>query len=283
MLSIFMVAVGVKPSRGRGHGRGIRKQNNQHTRSGSAGSSTSNTPCPGHSSLVSHENIPFAARIPVDEGKCNTLWVNQHGQRRQREVSGSRVLIRQQPAAPPTQPEILLLSDEMLSHMSINDKYFKCVIMYGYSFQNYVQDIQDQLIDVDIPYVLVFIGSLQLGIFHPDKVNEEVSVLMQEINAINNTSLVVFSGVVPRPLDHHRSRNCCINYNSVLQSTVEKLRKQDNYNCAYVDVYGEFLDHKHNICDVRKNFVEELYLSEAGVRIACSAWLRYLGFFPKKH
>ena len=88
--------------------------------------------------------IPFGAWIPADESQCNTLWVNQHGQRKPRDVLGDKVLIRQQPAAPPKETGVLVLTDEMLASFQRPDRYIRCLLMFGYMFRNYTQDIKDE-------------------------------------------------------------------------------------------------------------------------------------------
>ena len=225
--------------------------------------------------------IPFAARIPADESQCNTLWVNQHRQKMHRQVVGSRVLIRQQPAAPPQSPEVLLLTDEMMANLPKPDKYMQCHVMYGYTFRNFFQDVADDLIDVNFSYIVIYLGTMQLGVFEVQKLHEDVSGLAAEITKNSLNSMMVFCGVVPRPMDHSRSRNRCVMFNKALQDVVTELRQQQCMNCVCLDVYSEFLDRKGQVL-VDNNFQDDLFLSEAGARMLRTMWLRYLGFFPKK-
>ena len=249
----------------------------RHSRSGSGGSVTSDQLHPGTAAI-----IPFAARIPVDDQECNTLWVNQHSQVRPRQVIGSKVLIRQQPPVPPKSPEILLLSDEVMCKFVAPDKYIKCIAMFGYSLRNYAQDIADKLIDVQYPYIIIHLGTMQLGVFQLQALQKDLQELMETVTQINDKSLVVFSGILPRPLDHHRSRNRCVSYNKALRNTVDQLRKDNGWNCTMVDGFQAFLQEDGKISDPSVNFHEDLYLSEAGIRIIRAEWLRYLDISLRK-
>ena len=228
------------------------------------------------------QQLPFAARIPLDEGECNTLWVNQHGDVKHRDVVGSKILIRQQPAAPPKSPEILLLSDEIVANYPRPEKYVKCLAMFGYTMRNYLQDIKDDLIDLNFPYILIYIGTMQLGVFQHQILKQDVTQLVEEVVRVTPNSLIVFSGVVPRPVDHQQSRNRCISFNKVLQMVVNQLRQDKHMNCMFLDPYSEFLDAQGKILDPHTNFQDELYLTEIGIRNLRAMWLCHLGYFPKK-
>ena len=272
----------VKPSRGRGRGRGIQQKNKsgKHNRSGSVGFSTSGMQ-PHAVTMPNQFAIPLAARIP-QENPADVLWVNQHGERQQRQVIGDHVLIHQQLAAPPRAQEVLLLTDEIVSSMDPRDKYIKCISMFRYMFKNYAQDIRNELIDINFPYIVFHIGSMQLGQFEPRKLQMEVSELITEVMKINSKSHLVFSSLVPRPLDHLRSCNRCVSFNQALQSVTTQLRMDTQANCTYVDVYNEFLRSDGSILNEQHNFIEDIYLSEAGICVARAVWLRYLGYFPRK-
>ena len=228
------------------------------------------------------QQLPFTARIPLDEGERNTLWVNQHGAVKQRDVVGSKILIRQQPAAPPKNPEILVISDEVVANYPRPDKYVKCLAMFGYTMCNYLQDIKDNLIDLNFPYILIYIGTMQLGVFQHQILKHEVTQLVEEVTRVTPNSLIMFSGVVPRPVDHQRSWNKCISFNKALQMVIDQLRQDRHLNCTFLDPYSEFLDAHGNILDPHTNFQDELYLTEIGIRNLCAMWLRHFGFFPKK-
>ena len=253
----------------------------RHNRSGSGGSSTISQQHPGGLAEFA-VSILVAAHIPANEQVCNTVWVNQHGNKMQRQVIGNKVLIRQQPAAPPRSPEILVLSDEMLSNFKNPDKYIKCLAMFGYTFSNYSQDIRDELIDVNFEYILFFLGTMQLGVFDPQKLMREITQVMHSIVAVNDKSLVIFCGVAPRPLDHHRSRARCVNYNKALVSVVDQLRWDRGWNCTALDIYDNFIQGERSIVQPLVNFQDELYFTEVGVRLIQAMWLRRLGYFPQK-
>ena len=78
---------------------------------------------------------------------------------------GETVLVRQQPASPPPNPQVLVLADHMAERCSPSDKYLKVTAMVGYTLRNYTQDIRDGFIGMQFPYVVVFMGTMQLGVF----------------------------------------------------------------------------------------------------------------------
>ena len=140
--------------------------------------------------------------------------MNQHGLvHTDRQVVGDRVLIHQQPASPPAEPQIIVLSDQMLDNFPRNDKYVKCLAMFGYSLVDYTRDINDKLIDLSYPYIIIFLGTMQLGLFEASRLFRELSDLMQAITTVNNKSHVMVSGLVPRPMDYGKSRRVCERYN----------------------------------------------------------------------
>ena len=108
---------------------------------------------------------------------------------------------------------------------------------------------------------------MQLGIFQPQQLHKDVSELAHEIVKINVNSLIVFCGSVPRPLDHHRSQSNCVSFNKALQNTVTHLQQHSLINCVYLDVYSGFIDTQGAIISPHVNFQDELYLTEAGIRV----------------
>ena len=42
--------------------------------------------------------------------------------------------------------------------------------MFGYSIQDYTADVRDELIDLTYEYVIVFLGTMQLGLFDSLKI-----------------------------------------------------------------------------------------------------------------
>ena len=106
-----------------------------------------------------HDSIPHSARLPDQD----VLWVNSKGQTKQRQVIGDRILLRQQPAAPPPEPEILLFTDQVLIQFQTLDKYIKCVAMIGYTIKDFANDIRESMFDIKYKYVVVHMETLQLG------------------------------------------------------------------------------------------------------------------------
>ena len=226
-----------------------------------------------------HSLIPSSARLRT----TGVTWTNQHGhQLPDREVIGDRVLIRQQPAQPPRQPQILILTDQMLEKFLNEDKYFKCLAMFGYTLADYTRDVKDELIDLNFPYIIIFLGSMQLGLFESLAVYKQVSELLKAINQVNSNSHVLITGLVPQPMDYPKSRKTCENYNSSYRAITHELRRKFNYNVGFKDVFLEFLTLDGRIVNPKDNFVDDIFLSVTGARRLRAVWLRHLGFFPKK-
>ena len=164
-------------------------------------------------------------------------WVNQHGEEKvDRQVIGETVFVRQQPAQPPDRPQILILTDQMLEQFPQPDKYFKLCAMFGYTIRDYQCDIEDELIELTYPYIVIFLGSLQLGLFDSIKNYEQMASLMRVIHK-NPNSHVLVSGLVPRPLDFPQSRKRCENYNSSSRLIVQELRRKFNCNVGFKDPF----------------------------------------------
>ena len=153
--------------------------------------------------------------------------------------------------------------------------------MFWYTLQDYVRDIDDDLIELTFPYIIVFLGSMQLGLFDSITNYQHVAKLLQAINNKNSKSHVLISGLVPRPMDYPDSRKQCENFNSSYRAVMKELVHKYNYNLGYIDVFLDFLALDGKIIDPHKNFVEEVFLSETGARFLRKLWLRHLGYFPK--
>ena len=125
-------------------------------------------------------------------------------------------------------------------------------------------------------------GTLQLGLFDAIVTQQEVTELMEAISAVAPGTKVVFSGLVPWPIDHHRSRIRCENFYRALQVSTQQITQKFGYNCEALDVTMEFLNQDYSIRDPITYFEEDLYLSTQGIRVLRVAWLRHLEFFPKK-
>ena len=249
-------------------------------RPGYSGSSTSNSLY--SEELVSfHDSIPEAARMPL-QSSTDTLWVNNKGEVKPRQVIGDKVLIRQQPASPPPQPQILVLTDQMCKKFHQDDRYIKVIAMVGYTLNDYINDIKDSMIQVVFPYVMVFMGSMQLGLFDPETLQSQVTELVRIIMQITPNTMVVFSGLVPHPLDHDCSAKRCKEYSQSYVEVTKALRHSKGWNCTSVLVFHEFLDDEGNIDKADTSFEQGIYLTQNGYRVLRAAWLRYLGFFLKK-
>ena len=186
----------VQPTRGRGRAHVSRNKNtDKKPGCGDSGSVISIQSLAESQKMLSlHDSIPASAKMPEDQ----VLWVNSRGEPKTRQVIGERVLIRQQPCGPPVQPEILLLSDQMMAEMPVPDKYFQVKIMPGYGLSDYINDISDSMIDLNFPYIIVFLGTMQLRIFDSQVVKQQVVELVRLVNQMTPNSLIVFSGLVPR-------------------------------------------------------------------------------------
>ena len=260
------------------------RQRNRHgrTQSGSGSSTSAWRRSDSSSGSQSSEMVPSAALLPDSEQPAK-VWTNQHGRTLpEREVVGHKVLIRQQPAAPPRQPQVLILTDQMLERFPQPDKYFKLLSMFGYSIQDYTVDVRDELIDLTYEYVIVFLGTMQLGLFDSLKNYEAVSALVTAINRITPNSHVLVTGLVPRPMDYPHSRKRCENVNNSYCLIVQELHRKHAFNVGYLDVFLEFIELDGCITEPRHLFVEDIFLSEAGAHKLRAIWLHHLGFFPKK-
>ena len=141
---------------------GDEAKHTKYSRPGSSGSTTSMQSEASSVQLVAfHDSIPSGAKLPADD----VLWVNHKGQVKKREVVGQCVWIRQQPPGLPSNPEILLITDQMMEGFQVPDKYIVPTIRVGYSLQDYTNDIKDSALDLNFPYILVYIRTLQLRMF----------------------------------------------------------------------------------------------------------------------
>ena len=170
----------------------------------------------------------------------------------------------------------------MLEKIPQPDKYFKLVSMFGYTIQNYTADVKDELIDLTYEYVVLFLGTMQLGLFDSLRNYEAVSALVTAINQIKPNSHVLVTGLVPRPLDYPHSCKRCESVNSSYRLIVQELRRKFAFNVGYLDVFLNFIDLDGKIMSPNELFVEDIFLSEKGARKLRAIWLRHLGFFPKK-
>ena len=219
----------IHPPKGRGRARIIVKASTDRAKPGKRGnhgpatskqSSRASTPA----SVVVlpttsfHDNIPASAKLPCEkDAQEDTLWVNNQGEEKARQVIGDRVYIRQQPAAVPQHTPILLITDQIMRNFAAPDRYIQCVNRMGYTLDDYTNDIRDSSMDLQFPYILVFLGTLRLGKFQQKVVRKSVGEFVKAINEVNNNSVILFSSLVPQPMDHDRSEQVCAQYSKVLQ------------------------------------------------------------------
>ena len=270
-----------QPQRGRGRARIARPRtvDKKPGKLGSTGSSTSTASSASVQVLRSfHNNIPASAKLPLDE----VLWVNNKGQQKPRQVVGDKVMLRQQPAALPQSPEVLLLTDQTLQEFQSPDKYIKCISLMGYALPDFTNDIRDGMIDVNYKYVIVHLATLQIAQYSHAYVRKIVSDLVSIITEISPNTLIMMLGLVPRPLDHHRSKGLCASYSKSYAMVTEEIRKNKGWNCVTLDVFSEFLDGQGEICQEEERFFDGLFLTPTGIRILRAAWLRRLRYFPMK-
>ena len=117
---------------------------------------------------------------------------------KEQQVVGNKVVIQQQLVAVPPRPQVVVLADQMLERFQRLDKYMNVVAMVGHSISDY---IQDELIDLNYPYIIIFLGTMQLEVFDSSNTHHEVRTLVEEIQKQASSSMIIFSGLVPHPLD----------------------------------------------------------------------------------
>ena len=224
------------------------------------------------------ENIPETARLLATEMN-KPLW--DKGQVKPRNVVREKLFIRSQPV-PPKGQEILLLTDQMMEGYPLPDKYIQAQVMVGYTLQDYINDIQDIAFDLNYPYILVFLGALQLWEFELRKVHQQVIEFMKLVGCQSPNSMVIFSGLLPRTVDFHKSRITCKNYSRAYKVATHELVETKGWSCSTVMVFTKFLDKQGLIEDPAKYFINDLYLLSLGIRKLRACWLRHLGYFPCK-
>ena len=184
--------------------------------------------------------------------------------------------------APPSAPEVLVLSDEMMDRFQGPDKYMHCLAMMGYDMPQYAEEIAAGLINVKkYRFVIVFLGTMQIGRFEPNRNLDEMTQLMEAITGANTEVMILFSSLLPRPIDWPRSRNLTEGYSRSIEETVQKLHNR-GFRADFVNIYSHLLNDKGGIYSVHTNFVDQLYLSQAGIRSVRALWLRHLGYFPAR-
>ena len=237
---------------------------------GTSGSSTS-TASPARPVLKSfHDNILETAKLPIQE----VLWVNNKGmQKTSQQVVGDKVLLRQQPAAPLVQPEVLLLTDQTLEQFQSPDKYIKCLAMSGFAMEDFTNDIKDGMLDIDYKYIIIHLGTLQIAQYSHKYVQSIVTDIITVMSEISPNTLVMLLGLVLQPLDHHRSKNLCNSYTKSYITVTEELRKNKGWNCVALNMFNEFVDVQGEIVQVQERFYDGLFLTLVGIKVLRAAWL----------
>ena len=123
---------------------------------------------------------------------------------------------------------------------------------------------------------------MQIRLFDAVTVYEQVSDLVSTITSINKDTQIIITGLVPRPMDYPGLHKMCKNYNAAYRNIVQELKRKQRLNVDFVDVFYEFLELNGTLKQLKRNFVEEIFLSAQGCRMLRAIWLRHLGFFPKK-
>ena len=164
--------------------------------------------------------------------------------------------MRQQPLCPPPVPQVLVLSDQMLQAFPEPDKYIKCLAKSGYAIVDYTREIQEGGIEMDFPYVVIFLGTMQLGDFNGIQNYKHGEELVRTIVEFNANVHVMISGLVPRPMDHEQSRKRCQDVDGSYRLIAQELRCKFGWNVGFKSVYLEFLTLEGRIKDVENNFIQ---------------------------
>ena len=195
--------------------------------------------------------------------------------------AAARHTIKDRATGPPPFPEVLVLSDRMMEHFQCPDKYITCISKTHHTIREYCQDIAMGTVYLNYKYIVLFVGTLHLGVIDPDTTLADTKWFIQEVSAQNPAALMCISAVVPRPMDYPASRDSSDEFNRALWTAVDDMKKR-GHNVCFIPSYNEFLDENQNVIEPITNFVEGLFLSKAGTRFIRAAWLRFLGYFPKK-
>ena len=130
----------------------------------------------------------------------------------------------------------------MLDKFPQPDRYIKLLAMFGYTFNDYARDVSDELIDLNYPYIIVHLGTLQIGLFEAVKNYEMVLKLGAEISAVNSCAHLVISGLLLRPMDYPQSRCRCEMYNTSFKMVVQEIRRKKSANIGFMDPFLEFIN-----------------------------------------
>ena len=190
LFAIFVVArTVVLKARGRGRGTRMKQMERKHNRRGSNGSNTSLPPVPGHlQNRPGPDRLPYTAMLPQGESPWGTTTCKQ--------VLGNKVVLTNM-QVPKDKPKILVLTDQMLELIQRPDKYLHVLAMTNYAIHDYIRDLQDELIDVEFPFIVIYLGTMQIGVFDSKALQKQVVDLMLIIHKRNPSAWVTFTGLVP--------------------------------------------------------------------------------------
>ena len=94
--------------------------------------------------------------------------------------------------------------------------------MIGYDVASFARDIEDGLIEVSFPYIIVCVGSLNVKSYQVDVLHASMKRLVEAVNTVSENSLVIFSGVIPRPLEYQEMRKIDQNLDGSLKFSLAK-------------------------------------------------------------
>ena len=224
------------------------------------------------------QSLPASARLTTPKLKISVS--NTPGQNR-----SIRVLTEQnfdRVTGVPDVPQVLVLMDQMMDKFVRPDKYITCFAMKGYDWKQLARDISDELIDVNLPYCVIYLGTMQMGIYQARSAHNDILNRIELILQRNVGVKLLVSGLVPRPLDYPDSRKKCKQINSSLQLITQDLTTKLGMNIRFVDPFLDFLKLDGTVIKPNEHFINGVFLSVTGIRLLRANWLRYFGFFPQK-
>ena len=86
--------------------------------------------------------IPASAKLQCVDVR-NVQWTSVKGPKQEDKCIKEKILVRKQPDCPSPDPQVLVLSDQMLQAYPEPDKCIKCLAKAGYSIKDYTREIQE--------------------------------------------------------------------------------------------------------------------------------------------
>ena len=155
-----------------------------------------------------------------------------------RQVLGEADVLQSNNRKQPSKLEIMVLSDQMMKEFRSLDKYMVCHAMRGYDWNNFRMDIEDDLIDVSTPHVIIFLGTMQLSIFEAQRVHNEIRKLLEAFYHKKTNINILISGLVPRPMDYQQSCKKCESVNMSLRLISHDLAVKLLCDIDFVEVFS---------------------------------------------